>query len=510
MPRKGKGSKGILGVPKRAGTQVFAFGRHAEPLPSDESDDPDFIPEEDETSTNAASTSRNVKTKRNKEEGHASKKKKLEKRKKADPKKKDKKGAESKSNPPVQLSKGWSELIPVELLMIIFQHAMKQIIGSKIPFLCRMSRVCRHWRQVASEPRLWRTVNLSTSYVKISASPSILQQLAPERLKYVRQLFLGGWSKLTDKGIEAIGQHCNELQTIGLSECESLTPRGITSLVTKCCHLTSIDVKSTNIDINCLKHIVKQLGSQLETLWLANCCRVTGTHILPVIQENCPNLIDLDVSGTNIRKIHIEKLQAGCPKLRRLMLANLLLNSIPKTNEKSANGFPDLEVVDLSCDYYGLDRRNDQLLYRILWASKDLRMLILEGPNLITAEGFRNLPDFPLKILIYNNASYSKVAAIVEKWHHCLESLDLSSNRGVDDECMKLLSNFGMQKLKSLNLSNTIITSDGVRNVINGCPNLNDLNISSCRGLPRGVRNHHGELGIRSLPWRIAEEETSD
>ena len=26
-------------------------------------------------------------------------------------------------------------------------------------------------------------------------------------------------------------------------------------------------------------------------------------------QENCPNLIDLDVSGTNIRKIHIEKLQ---------------------------------------------------------------------------------------------------------------------------------------------------------------------------------------------------------
>lgn len=78
-----------------------------------------------------------VKTKRNKEEEHGSKKRKLEKRKKADPKKKDKKEAESKSNPPVQLLKGWSELIPVELLTIIFQHAMKQIIGSKIPFLCR-------------------------------------------------------------------------------------------------------------------------------------------------------------------------------------------------------------------------------------------------------------------------------------------------------------------------------------------------------------------------------------
>ena len=78
-----------------------------------------------------------MKTKTNKEEEHASKKRKLEKKKKVDPRKKDKKGAESKSNPPVWLSRGWSELIPVELLMIIFQHAMKQIIGSKIPFLCR-------------------------------------------------------------------------------------------------------------------------------------------------------------------------------------------------------------------------------------------------------------------------------------------------------------------------------------------------------------------------------------
>ena len=56
MSRKGKASKGILGVPKRAGTQVFVFGRHADPLPSDESDDPDFIPREDEASTNAPSS----------------------------------------------------------------------------------------------------------------------------------------------------------------------------------------------------------------------------------------------------------------------------------------------------------------------------------------------------------------------------------------------------------------------------------------------------------------------
>ena len=49
------------------------------------------------------------------------------------------------------------------------------------------------------------------------------------------------------------------------------------------------------------------------------------------------------------------------------------------------------------------------------------------------------------------------------QWHGTLESLDISSNRGVDDECMELLSNFEMPKLQSLDLNNTNITSDGVR-----------------------------------------------
>ena len=91
---------------------------------------------------------------------------------------------------------------PKDQLESKFQALHGQYTCLSFFMIVRMSRVCRHWRRVASEPRLWRTVNLSTSIVKISASPAILQQLAPERLKYVRQLFLGGWSKLTDKGIE--------------------------------------------------------------------------------------------------------------------------------------------------------------------------------------------------------------------------------------------------------------------------------------------------------------------
>ena len=66
----------------------------------------------------------------------------------------------------------------------------------------RMSRVCCRWRDIASEPRLWKTVNLSTSELNIRTSATILQKLASSRIKFTRVLFLRGWSKLTDKGIE--------------------------------------------------------------------------------------------------------------------------------------------------------------------------------------------------------------------------------------------------------------------------------------------------------------------
>lgn len=508
MSRKARTSRGILGVPKRAGRQVFVFGRYAEELPSDESDDPDFTPSAEEALLNTANNSRGNKKSKKKEGG--AKKQKLGKKENTKTRAKDI-DIQNREDGSCDVSRGWTELIPTEILLAIFQHAIKQIRGSSIPFLCRMSRVCRRWRDVASEPRLWREVNLSTFGLNITTSATILQKLAPVRLKHTKHLTLDGWSKLTDKGIQAVGKYCHELEFIRLSQCESLTSQSIASLPDKCHNLTGIDVDSTKIEITGLQRIVTSLGGQLKNLCIQNCTRLTGGRILPLIQGNCPNLEFLNVSGTEIRTIRIEKLQAGCPKLRGLFLANLSLNSTPKTNEKKANGFPDLTSLDLSCGgYFGMDQRNNQLLYRILWSSHNLEYLIIRGPNMVTAEGFKSLPDSPLKHLTYNNASFPKVAAIVEKWHRTLEHLDISSNRGVDDECMELLSNFGMPSLTILNLSDTNITSDGVRSALIGCPNLELLNLCACRGLPRGVKCYHGKLGIENLPWKLTEAENSD
>lgn len=68
-----------------------------------------------------------------------------------------------------------------------------------------MSIVCRRWREVASEPILWRKVDLSTpNFIFLRSSSATIEKLVPARLAGVIQLNLLGWNKLSDKAIQVI------------------------------------------------------------------------------------------------------------------------------------------------------------------------------------------------------------------------------------------------------------------------------------------------------------------
>ncbi|XP_022782760.1 F-box/LRR-repeat protein 6-like [Stylophora pistillata] len=140
---------------------------------------------------------------------------------------------------------GWSKLIPHEVLLRIFKQVVSDI--GPVPFLCRMSRVCHSWKQVASEAMLWREVNLSTMSIECprSAIDSTIEKLAASKLKTVRELSLDGWSELTDTGLKAIGKHCRSLQSVVLSQCGSLSSKGVSSLASKCRQLKMLDVAMT-------------------------------------------------------------------------------------------------------------------------------------------------------------------------------------------------------------------------------------------------------------------------
>ena len=66
-----------------------------------------------------------------------------------------------------------------------------------------MSKVCRRWREVASEPVLWKKVDLSiTNFQFLRATNKTIKELAPKRLTAVTELSLSGWNKLTDNDVE--------------------------------------------------------------------------------------------------------------------------------------------------------------------------------------------------------------------------------------------------------------------------------------------------------------------
>ncbi|XP_067015990.1 F-box/LRR-repeat protein 6-like [Acropora muricata] len=366
-----------------------------------------------------------------------------------------------------------------------------------------MSRVCRNWKRVASESMLWQNVNLSrmSSEFPKSATDSNIAKLAGSKLKGAREISLDGWSELTDVGLKAIGKHCRHLQSIVLSHCGSVTSKGIASLTTKCRQLKMLDVTMTKIDIACLQRLSKRLGSQLQELCLMNCGRLGGEQVLPIIQNRCPKLTVLDVTGTNIRKLNVEKLQAGCPLLKELFAANLLLHSTPLSTDVEQNGFPELETLCLACGSLAGVPRSDRLLFRILRTSTNLKKLDVRGLQRITPEGLQRLPVTSLEELYFSDthANSGIMSIVAEKWHHSLAVLDVSSNSGINDQSVELFRNFGLPKMQTLDLSSTNVTGEGVRKAMLSCPKLKRLNLTSCRGVPRGLKQWHDQSKLSNL-----------
>ncbi|PIO28664.1 hypothetical protein AB205_0178500 [Aquarana catesbeiana] len=58
---------------------------------------------------------------------------------------------------------GWGSIIPVEILHRVFRFLVDS--EGAVPVLCRLSQVCRLWRQVASSLDLWHRVTVSRCWV---------------------------------------------------------------------------------------------------------------------------------------------------------------------------------------------------------------------------------------------------------------------------------------------------------------------------------------------------------
>ncbi|XP_015263355.1 PREDICTED: F-box/LRR-repeat protein 6 [Gekko japonicus] len=417
----------------------------------------------------------------------------------------------------------WGEQLPVEILVQIFQHVVAS--EGSVPFLCRVARVCRLWYGAAANPVLWQKVSLGYCWAAPGQkwSPTVekralgtVEWLVGHRFSRLRDFALCHWKNHVPFVLKEISKSCPLLASLKLSHCSGVTAESLAMLAECCPELESLNVQHSQVHSSAVVSFLEAAGSRIRHLWLTYSSQ-TSAIIAALSSGSCPGLQLLEVN-TDIKQVSqhfqlpVEQLQVACPHMQVLRLLNVVWS--PKTSPRSApcsRGFPELAELCLATTSYSFV--NDGTVQRILWASDRLRVLDLRGCFHITPKALHRLPCPDLEQLylgLYCSTSYFRmpmegIHLLTQKWSHSLRELDLASQSFSESSLERAMaalaqgqSQRGGPTLRSLNLTGTKVILSTVCTLIDSCPALTYLNLSSCRHLPRGTKKaYRGREEIR-------------
>uniref|UniRef100_A0A1B0D7N0 Uncharacterized protein n=1 Tax=Phlebotomus papatasi TaxID=29031 RepID=A0A1B0D7N0_PHLPP len=358
---------------------------------------------------------------------------------------KDKKDADEFVEPEEQSC--WGSTLPKNVLHTIFLYAVQE--EGCLPTLINLGKVCSLWYEVSLNSALWHTLDLS-AWVKDRFKTELkLKWFIENRFRGCQDVNVSNW-KVTNVQcvLEKMVDACPNLVGITLAGWKFLLCDHLSYIVENFKKLQRLDLSSINLEANANK---------------------TATH--------CPNLVLLDFSNIctlamSHAILHIEKLQHGCPKLKVLRITNaqITLSQISLQEQMDSPGFPELE--ELSVASLAESRLiNDEFVQRILKTSTKLKLLDVRGCARLTHDSLIRLPAWDLK--------------------HLLTEIDLAwaNVQGPLDNALKALAEKKSESpLSHLNLCGSSVSLEAVKEILSNCPQLSSINLSSCRGLPRGFK----------------------
>lgn len=506
-----RSEKGIFGVKKDPrNLMLFSFQvREGEEWPSSDSGDSDYKPSDGETS-GTKQTKRKKSSMRNGV-------KKIKKKISSD---------STKTSKRSDLGGGGDVEccnLPSEIWLKIFQDVVR--ISGALPFLCRAARVCTLWRDLSTHQSLWRSVDLSYGWIK--STDRTLQWLCDHRLQNTQVISLSGWKALTSATLQNLVEKCRDLTSVTLSYCSKVTTDGWMALATHCKLLSDVDLSFSSVQVPALKLLVEKCGERLQQLNVGG-NTLSGFNSVLTALRKCPNLQLLDVSNiqfsTDFMAFDIEKFQHACPKLKILRLANSKFRAPPVSRriQDESPGFPELEELSLAVHTAKVGAGlaiHDNFYQRILKSSYGLRLLDLRGLSQITTLGLASLPVTDLESLYLSMTSLSSrsnnVDVVLHKWRHSLKVVDLSWNTFQDDvldvafEVYMGLPMTTHHKLRWINFAGTSVTLKTIKLLLAHCTDLEYINLSSCRGLPRGMKREYSKGQITRLRKEVEMEDSN-
>ncbi|XP_050326645.1 uncharacterized protein LOC126757086 isoform X2 [Bactrocera neohumeralis] len=405
----------------------------------------------------------------------------------------------------------WGARIPQEILFKIFEILVDR--EGCLPTLCRLGRVCTLWRNVALTPSLWKTMDLSTWIKDKYRTELKLKWFVDNRCSECTELNVANW-KMSDINcfLNKLAVGCPNLTSITLSGWKGFTSDHLAYLAENMQKLERLDLSSVNVEMNASKSAVgpqslcnalQIMNKRLTHLYLAH-NRLAGIpQIVATLATHCPNLVNLDLSNVTTQAtshgiFHIEKLQHGCPKLKVLRVTNSHITWGNATLQETMDspGFPELEELSVAALTDECRVIGDDHLQRVLKTSSKLKLLDVRGCARLTHESLIRLPAWDIKHLFLSFCSVTRdvgsgLELIASKWAHSLIELDLAwaNVQQPLDNALRALAEKGSESpLAHLNLCGSSVSDEAVKEILANCAHMSSINLSSCRGLPRGVK----------------------
>ncbi|XP_019851981.1 PREDICTED: F-box/LRR-repeat protein 13-like [Amphimedon queenslandica] len=336
-------------------------------------------------------------------------------------------------------------LLPLDIAIKIFSY-----LG--VPSVCRCAQVCRAWKDMSEDARLWNKVDLSP--IGHYLTDSSLLQLFNKWRPFLGHLSLQKCVLLTSDSFKYIGQ-CQNLQDLNLSECQGITDEAIKSIAISCSGLFYLNLSYCYVTDSIIRLLTKYCRS-LNYLSLSNCTQFTGKGLQSILAgEGCRKLVYLDLSAcVQLSTEALLFIGQGCPILHTLTLD---------------------DITDLV----------DESIINFVTHCHTLRHFSLLGSSSLTDRAFKHLALENRKLKTFkveNNDHISDLSLrALAKSCRDLQVVYLAGCTKISDQGLKSLGH--LKKIHSLNLADCSRVSDaGVRYIVehNSGPVLRELNLTNC------------------------------
>lgn len=422
------------------------------------------------------------------------------------------------------------EGMPERALQLVFSYVCHN--GGCLPFLPNMMRVCKLWHKVASKSALWTHANLGSAVKEKLRTEKKLEWILSNKFPNAVQVDLTSWKAVVSSpALRIVAAACPKITGLGLSNCVKLNYEDIRIVPSLFPKLQRIDLSLVSpstassrsaVASTALSDLITSMGENLTHFNMSSNKMAGLPFVFKALSQHSKNLRLLDVSNISTTSrdtilINIEKLQKGCPLLTTFRTTNTMLglNDTPVREQVMSPGFPMLEELTIGVDQRGyFDGMDDQQIERILKKSPKLRLLNIRGCKGISDSTLVRLPCWDIEYLYVAGCSVTSssrdgLELLVKKWCRTLIELDIgltSDQKTVDWAVMALVENEEDLKLSKLNLTGTAVSLKPLTKLLNCCPTLASLNLTSCRALPRGMkRMYHSRDDVQGLAKDIAD-----